>query len=123
MQGAPARGKAQGPALDSLLRIDEAADALACALASSDGALDGRGREGSQERFVLPERVDAVRFDKPATLQQTHDALSGGFGVVPHAGVGQWRCRYEDGVAAGAGDKDTLGHEHVKVRIDVEGRA
>ncbi len=75
------------------------------------------GREGSQQRFVLPERVLALRFEKATTLQQTDDPLGGGFGDVAHVRVGQWRRRAKGGFAAGTGDKNTVGHKHMKVRI------
>ena len=80
--------------------------------------LFGRGVEGD---FVARERGDEVaaaeweakRDTKVVELKRLErgEGAEGGFGDVPHVGVGQWRCRYEDGVAAGAGDKDTVGHE------------
>ena len=43
-----------------------------------------RGRKACQERLILPERVDAVLFEKATPLQQTHDARGCHFGDALH---------------------------------------
>lgn len=53
-------------------------DALACAFGGGDRSPDGSSGKGGEERFVLPERIDTIVFEKTASSQETCDTVGGG---------------------------------------------
>ncbi len=102
VQRESARGKAQRPALNAFLRIDEPpTNAFPRPLTGGHGAPDRSGGQGGQERLLLHEHVRRrVRLEKAAALEEVHDPVGRRLGDAPNVVVGESRRRHEDGRAA-----------------------